>query len=80
MTGTGQPPAVALRRMTTAYWTSQVVYVTTQLGIPDILTNGPQTSEALAAQLAPMRPRCTACCAPSRVSASSKRMRDGGSP
>src|SRR5262245_33494195 len=49
MAGTGQPPAVVLRRMTTAYWTSQVVYVTTQLGIPDILTNGPQTSEALAA-------------------------------
>jgi hypothetical protein len=35
--------------MTTAFWTSHVVYVTTELGIPDILTNGSQTSEALAA-------------------------------
>jgi O-methyltransferase domain/Dimerisation domain len=49
MTATDQPPAVALRRMTTAYWTSQVIYVAATLGIPDILANRPQTSEALAA-------------------------------
>ena len=49
MTATNQPPTVALRRMTTAYWTSQAIYVTTKLGIPDLLANRPQTSEALAA-------------------------------
>ena len=49
MMTTGQPPAVVLRRMTTAYWTSQAIYVTTKLGIPDLLANRPQTSEALAA-------------------------------
>jgi hypothetical protein len=48
MTATDEPPTVALRRMTTAYWTSQVIYVTTKLGIPDLLANRPQTSEALA--------------------------------
>ena len=49
MTGADQPPAVALGRATTAYWTSQVIYVAAKLGIPDILASGPQTSEALAA-------------------------------
>ncbi len=49
MMTTDQPPAVVLRRMTTAYWTSQAIYVTTRLGIPDLLANRPQTSEALAA-------------------------------
>jgi hypothetical protein len=34
--------------MTTAYWTSQVVYLAATLGIPDILADQPQTSEALA--------------------------------
>ena len=48
MIPTGQPPAVALRRMTTAYWTSQVIYLAATLGIPDILADQPQTSEALA--------------------------------
>src|SRR5262249_47718039 len=43
------PPAAVLRRMTSAYWTSQAIYVTTRLGIPDLLANRPQTSEALAA-------------------------------
>ena len=49
MTATDQPAAVALRRMTTASWTCQVIYVAATLGIPDILANRPQTSEALAA-------------------------------
>jgi hypothetical protein len=35
--------------MTTAYWTSQAIFVTTKLGIPDLLGNGPLTTEALAA-------------------------------
>jgi O-methyltransferase domain/Dimerisation domain len=48
MTATNEPPAVALRRMTTAYWTSQVIYAATTLGIPDLLANRPQTSKALA--------------------------------
>jgi SAM-dependent methyltransferase len=49
MTTNDQPPAVALRRMTTAYWTSQVIYVAAKLSIPDLLADRPRTSEALAA-------------------------------
>jgi hypothetical protein len=48
MTVIDEPPAVALRRMTTAYWTSQVIFVAVTLRIPDLLANRPQTSEALA--------------------------------
>ena len=48
MTLTDEPPAVALRRMTTAYWASQVISVVVRLGIPDILASGPQASDALA--------------------------------
>lgn len=43
------PPAVTLRRMTTAYWTSQVIHDTAKLGLPDLLADGPKTAEALAA-------------------------------
>jgi hypothetical protein len=49
MTAADQPPAVTLRRITTAYWTSQATYVFAALGIPDLLANRSQTSEALAA-------------------------------
>jgi hypothetical protein len=49
VSATDQPPAVAIRQMTTAYWTSQIIYVAVTLGIPDLLANRPQTSEALAA-------------------------------
>src|ERR1700694_236680 len=46
------PPAVTLRRMTTAYWTSQVIHVTAKLGIPDLLADGAKTAEALASATA----------------------------
>ena len=40
MSGDDRPPGAALRQLTTAYWTSQVVYVVAKLGIPDLLTTG----------------------------------------
>lgn len=56
MTAIDQPPPVTLRRMTTAYWTSQVIHVAVTLRIPDLLANQPQTSEALAATTATHAP------------------------
>ena len=50
------PPAVALRRMTTAYWTSQVIHLIAQLRIPDLLADGPKTAEALASTTATHAP------------------------
>jgi hypothetical protein len=50
------PPAVTLRRMTTAYWTSQVIHETAKLGIPDLLADGPKTAEALASATATHAP------------------------
>lgn len=49
MSGDGRPPGAVLRQLTTAYWTSQVVYVTAKLGIPDLLTTGGRGSDELAA-------------------------------
>jgi hypothetical protein len=43
------PPGAVLRQLTTAYWTSQVVYVAAKLGIPDLLTTGGKGSDELAA-------------------------------
>jgi hypothetical protein len=55
------PPAVRLRRMTTAYWTSQVIHDTAKLGIPDLLADGPKTAEALASATATTAHLSTAC-------------------
>ena len=46
--GGGLSPALALRRMTTAYWTSEVVFATAKLGIADLLAGEAQTAETLA--------------------------------
>ncbi len=49
MSATELPPPVRLVQMMTGYWISQSVYVTAKLGIADQLTDGPRTSEELAA-------------------------------
>ncbi|MDQ6601971.1 MAG: acetylserotonin O-methyltransferase [Chloroflexota bacterium] len=42
-------PSVALRRLVDGYQISQAIYVAATLGIADLLTDGPRTSDALAA-------------------------------
>jgi hypothetical protein len=42
------PPAVALRQLSTGFWVSQAVGVVAELGIVDVLQEGPKTSEELA--------------------------------
>lgn len=42
------PPNIALMHMVTGYRVSQVLYVTTRLGIADLLKSGPKGSEELA--------------------------------
>jgi ubiquinone/menaquinone biosynthesis C-methylase UbiE len=42
------PPHVKVIQMATAYWVSRAIYVAAQLGIADLLQDGPQDAEALA--------------------------------
>lgn len=42
------PPHVQVIQMATAYWVSRAIYVAAQLGIADLLKDGPQDAEALA--------------------------------
>lgn len=42
-------PAAQLTRMISGYWVSQAVYVSAELGIADLLKDGPQPVDALAA-------------------------------
>jgi hypothetical protein len=44
----GTPPAVALRQLSTGFWVSQAVGVVAELGIADVLQEGPKTCEELA--------------------------------
>jgi hypothetical protein len=43
------PPPVTPLEMMTAYWVSQALYVVAKLGVADLLVNGPQSVEHLAA-------------------------------
>ena len=43
------PPQVALLQVVTGYWVSQAIAVATKLGIPDLLKDGPKSSQELAA-------------------------------
>jgi hypothetical protein len=43
------PPAVALRQLSTGFWISQAVAVVAELGIADLVQDGPKTCEELAA-------------------------------
>lgn len=43
-------PAVALRHLITGYWVSQAVCVAAELGIADLVADGPKTTEELARQ------------------------------
>jgi SAM-dependent methyltransferase len=43
------PPPPILFQMATAYWISQAIYVAAKIGIADLLSDGPQSSVALAA-------------------------------
>ena len=42
-------PELGIRQMLTGYWTSQGVYVAAKLGLADLLADGPQSCEQLAA-------------------------------
>ena len=45
------PPAVALNRMARGYQLAQVLWVAAELGVADLLADGPRSSDALAARL-----------------------------
>jgi hypothetical protein len=46
---TGAPqPAAEMLGLLSGYWYAQAVYVTAELGLPDLLASGPRTSDALA--------------------------------
>lgn len=45
-----QPPAQQLGQIITAYWQSQAVYVAAELGIADLLRDGPRHADRLAEQ------------------------------
>ena len=47
-TSTPESLALRLRAMINSNWITQALYVTAQLGLPDFLASGPQTSEYLA--------------------------------
>lgn len=47
-TSTPESLALRLRAMINSNWITQALYVTAQLGLPDVLASGPQTSESLA--------------------------------
>jgi hypothetical protein len=80
MTVIDEPPAVALRRMTTAYWTSQVIFVAVTLRIPDLLANRPQTSEALAVTTDTLRRPSPARPGESRLAPPARRVQENGGP
>src|SRR5262245_8568941 len=42
------PPAEQMLQLATGYWVSQLLLVIGELGVPDLLARGPQTSEQLA--------------------------------
>ena len=42
------PPAVAVRRMATAYWVSEALHAAASLGIADRLASGPKNATQLA--------------------------------
>jgi O-methyltransferase domain/Dimerisation domain len=44
------PPAVAVRRMATAYWVSQALHAAASLGIADRLASGPKNASQLAGE------------------------------
>lgn len=41
-------PQDLMNRMLTGYWSTQAIYVAAKLGLPDLLTNGPRSSDELA--------------------------------
>ena len=43
------PPQVTLLEMMTGYWVSQALYIVAKLGVADLLVDGPQSVEHLAA-------------------------------
>ena len=43
------PPPVTLLKMMTGYWVSQALYAVAKLGVADLLIDGPQSVEHLAA-------------------------------
>ena len=45
----GEVPAVALLRMMRGFWVSQAIAVAAQLGIADLLEDGPKACDELAA-------------------------------
>src|SRR5215475_3460423 len=47
-TNTPESLALRLRAMINSNWITQALYVAAQLGLPDLLASGPQTSEHLA--------------------------------
>jgi hypothetical protein len=42
------PPSAILLQMMTGYWVSQALYVAAKLGVADLLTDGPRSTEDLA--------------------------------
>jgi hypothetical protein len=42
------PGSVAMLQMIQGFWISRAVYVAAKLGIPDLLTDGPKSSDELA--------------------------------
>ena len=44
----GTPPPVAMLQMIQGFWVSRAIYVAAKLGIPDLLKDGPKTSDELA--------------------------------
>ena len=49
MDGPDQKPSIALRRLVNGYQVSQAIHVAATLGIADLLRDGPQSSDQLAA-------------------------------
>ena len=47
--GASSPPDVTLLQLMTGYWGAQAVYTAAKLGLADLLTNGPVSSDDLAA-------------------------------
>jgi hypothetical protein len=45
----GMPPSARILRIAAGYWFSRALYVVTQLGIADLLKDGPKSAEELAA-------------------------------
>ncbi len=52
----GEPPTVALRRLTNGYQVTQAIHVAATLGIADLLRDGPRDSGALAQETATHAP------------------------